>query len=166
MHEFEIVCLDLNTGMTKEDIETQVNDRNTLVYGSNVIIFTYDLIAPDEIKLTWKRNHPPYGYSCSDFISDWDMELILLYGKNSYIPYGEPIIAPLIPWNDGHYYSPIIAFKNLYAMILKTHNEKGKVKKLTVSSTQIEMVVKFYGQVVSNPTEGDGETAETLTDDQ
>lgn len=166
MHEFEIVCLDLNTGMTKEDIETQVNDRNTLVYGSNVIIFTYDLIAPDEIKLTWKRNHPPYGYSCSDFISDWDMELILLYGKDSYIPYGKPIIAPLIPWNDGHYYSPIIAFKNLYAMILKTHNEKGKVKKLKVSNTQIEMVVKFYGQVVSNPTEGDGETAETLTDGQ
>ena len=80
MHEFEIVCLDLNTGMTKEDIETQVNDRNTLVYGSNVIIFTYNLIAPDEIKLTWKRNHPPYGYACSVFISDWDLELILLYG--------------------------------------------------------------------------------------
>ena len=40
------------------------------------------------------------------------------------------------------------------------------MKKLKVSNTQIEMVVKFYGQVVSNPTEGDGETAETLTDGQ
>ena len=42
-------------------------------------------------------------------------------------------------------------------MVLLKNNEKGKVKRLTVSSTQIDMVVKFYGQEVNNPTEGDSE---------
>ena len=143
MHEFEIACLSLHTGMTKTDIEAQVNGRNNLLYG-NSVTFTYELIAPNEIKLHWNRAHPPYGYAISDLISDWDCDLILLYGIDSFRPsQNPPIIAPLIPCYDGHYYSPIIAFKNLYAMILKTHNENGKVKKLSISSREIEMVVKF-----------------------
>ena len=64
-----------------------------------------------------------------------------------------------MPFGEN-FYAPIVSFKELYKMVLLKNNEKGKVKKLTVSSTQIEMVVKFY-----NPTEGDGETA-APTDDQ
>ena len=41
MHEFEIACLDLNTDMTKNEIETQVNGRINLLYG-NSVKFTYD----------------------------------------------------------------------------------------------------------------------------
>ena len=140
MHEFEIACLDLNTGMTKEHIEAQVNGRINLLYG-NSVTFTYDLITPDEIKLHWKRMHPLYGYVGSDLISDWDMELLVFY--NAFRPSQEPLL-PLIPCYDGHYYSPIAAFNNLYTMILKTHNENGKVKKLSVSSSEIDMVIKFY----------------------
>jgi len=143
MHEFEIACLDLNTDMTKNEIEAQVNGRINLLYG-NSVKFTYDLITPDEIKLHWNRMHPPYGYASSDLISDWDLELLLFY-HNTFRPSQEPpLIAPLIPCYDGHYYSPIAAFKELYAMILKAHKENGKVKKLTISSREIDMVIKFY----------------------
>lgn len=62
----------------------------------------------------------------------------------------------LIPFGQN-YYAPIVSFKDLYSMVLLKNNQNGKVKKLSVGSREIEMVVKFHGQVVSNPTEGDDE---------
>ena len=162
---FEINCFVLNTGMTKADIEQQVQERYDSVYGANKILFEYDLLTADEIKMRWKRISQPYTIS-GPLISDVDMDLILFYGIEAFRPYPfnpHPIISNSMPFGEN-FYSPIVSFKELYKMVLLKNNEKGKVKKLKVSSTQIEMVVKFYGQVVSNPTEGgDGETAETLT---
>ena len=166
-HQFEVNLFVLNTGMTKVDIEKQVQERYDSVYGANKIFFEYDLLNADEIKLTWKRISQPYTIS-GPLISDVDMDIILFLGIEAFRPYPfnpHPIISNSMPFGKN-FYAPIVSFKELYKMVLLKNNEKGKVKKLTVSSTQIEMVVKFYGQVVSNPTEGDGETAETLTDDQ
>ena len=164
---FEINCFVLNTGMTKADIEQQVQERYDSVYGANKIFFSYNLLNADEIKLTWKRISQPYAIS-GPLISDVDMDLILFYGKTAFWPCPlnpHPIISSSMPFGEN-FYAPIVSFKELYKMVLLKNNEKGKVKKLTVSSTQIKMVVKFYGQVVSDLTGGDGETAETLTDDQ
>lgn len=166
-HQFEVNLFVLNTGMTKVDIEKQVQERYDSVYGANKIFFEYDLLNADEIKLTWKRISQPYTIS-GPLISDVDMDIILFLGIEAFRPYPfnpHPIISNSMPFGKN-FYAPIVSFKELYKMVLLKNNEKGKVKKLTVSSTQIEMVVKFYGQVVSNPTEGDGETAETLTDGQ
>ena len=166
-HTFEVNCFVLTTDTAKAEIEKQVQERYDLVYGANKIFFEYDLLNDDEIRMTWKRISQPYAIS-GPFISDIDMDLILFYGKKAFWPYplnSHPIMTNLIPFGQN-YYAPIVSFKDLYRMVLLKNNEKGKVKKLTVSSTQIEMVVKFFGQEVNNPTEGDGETAETLTDDQ
>ena len=163
---FEINCFVLNTGMEKAEIEKQVQERYDLVYGANKIIFNYELLNDDEIKLTWKRISQPYAIS-GPLISDIDMDLILFYGKTAFWPCPlnpHPIISSSMPFGEN-FYAPIASFKDLYSMVLLKNNEKGKVKRLTVSSTQIDMVVKFYGQEVSNPTGSDGET-EVLTNDQ
>ena len=155
---FEINCFVLNTGMTKADIEQQVQERYDSVYGANKIFFSYNLLNADEIKLTWKRISQPYAIS-GPLISDVDMDLILFYGKTAFWPCPlnpHPIISSSMPFGEN-FYAPIVSFKELYKMVLLKNNEKGKVKKLTVSSTQIKMVVKFYGQEVNNPTEGDSE---------
>ena len=165
-YTFEINCFVLNTGMAKAEIEKQVQERYDLVYGANKIIFNYELLNDDEIKLTWKRISQSYAISGS-LISDIDMDLILFYGKTAFWPYPlnpHPIISSSMPFGKN-FYAPIISFKELYKMVLLKNNEKGKVKRLTVSSTQIDMVVKFYGQEVNNPTGSDGET-EVLTDGQ
>ena len=165
-YTFEINCFVLNTGMAKAEIEKQVQERYDLVYGANKIIFNYELLNDDEIKLTWKRISQPYAISGS-LISDIDMDLILFYGKTAFWPYPlnpHPIISSSMPFGEN-FYAPIASFKDLYSMVLLKNNEKGKVKRLTVSSTQIDMVVKFYGQEVNNPTGSDGET-EVLTDGQ
>ena len=166
-YTFEINCFVLNTGMAKAEIEKQVQERYDLVYGANKIIFNYELLNDDEIKLTWKRISQSYAISGS-LISDIDMDLILFYGKTAFWPYPlnpHPIISSSMPFGKN-FYAPIISFKELYKMVLLKNNEKGKVKKLTVSGTQIEMVVKFYGQVVSNPTAGSDSETEASTDDQ
>lgn len=165
-YTFEINCFVLNTGMAKAEIEKQVQERYDLVYGANKIIFNYELLNDDEIKLTWKRISQSYAISGS-LISDIDMDLILFYGKTAFWPYPlnpHPIISSSMPFGKN-FYAPIASFKDLYSMVLLKNNEKGKVKRLTVSSTQIDMVVKFYGQEVNNPTGSDGET-EVLTDGQ
>ena len=165
-YTFEINCFVLNTGMAKAEIEKQVQERYDLVYGANKIIFNYELLNDDEIKLTWKRISQSYAISGS-LISDIDMDLILFYGKTAFWPYPlnpHPIISSSMPFGKN-FYAPIASFKDLYSMVLLKNNEKGKVKRLTVSSTQIDMVVKFYGQVVNNPTEDDSEI-ESLTNDQ
>lgn len=165
-YTFEINCFVLNTGMAKAEIEKQVQERYDLVYGANKIIFNYELLNDDEIKLTWKRISQSYAISGS-LISDIDMDLILFYGKTEFWPYPlnpHPIISSSMPFGKN-FYAPIASFKDLYSMVLLKNNEKGKVKRLTVSSTQIDMVVKFYGQVVNNPTEDDSEI-ESLTNDQ
>lgn len=165
-YTFEINCFVLNTGMAKAEIEKQVQERYDLVYGANKIIFNYELLNDDEIKLTWKRISQPYAIS-GPLISDIDMDLILFYGKTAFWPYPlnpHPIISSSMPFGKN-FYAPIASFKDLYSMVLLKNNEKGKVKRLTVSSTQIDMVVKFYGQEVNNPTGSDGET-EVLTDGQ
>ena len=157
-YTFEINCFVLNTGMAKAEIEKQVQERYDLVYGANKIIFNYELLNDDEIKLTWKRISQPYAIS-GPLISDIDMDLILFYGKTAFWPYPlnpHPIISSSMPFGKN-FYAPIASFKDLYSMVLLKNNEKGKVKRLTVSSTQIDMVVKFYGQEVNNPTEGDSE---------
>lgn len=157
-YTFEINCFVLNTGMAKAEIEKQVQERYDLVYGANKIIFNYELLNDDEIKLTWKRISQSYAISGS-LISDIDMDLILFYGKTAFWPYPlnpHPIISSSMPFGKN-FYAPIASFKDLYSMVLLKNNEKGKVKRLTVSSTQIDMVVKFYGQEVNNPTEGDSE---------
>lgn len=165
-YTFEINCFVLNTGMAKAEIEKQVQERYDLVYGANKIIFNYELLNDDEIKLTWKRISQSYAISGS-LISDIDMDLILFYGKTAFWPCPlnpHPIISSSMPFGKN-FYAPIASFKDLYSMVLLKNNEKGKVKRLTVSSTQIDMVVKFYGQVVNNPTEDDSEI-ESLTNDQ
>lgn len=165
-HQFEVNLFTLNTAMTKADIEKQVQERYDLVYGTNKIFFNYDLLNADEIKLTWKRISQPYAIS-GPFISDIDMDLILFYGQKAFWPYplnDYPIISSSMPFGKN-FYAPIISFKELYKMVLLKNNEKGKVKKLTVSGTEIQMIIKFYGQVVSIPTGSDSE-AETLTDEQ
>ena len=165
-YTFEINCFVLNTGMAKAEIEKQVQERYDLVYGANKIIFNYELLNDDEIKLTWKRISQPYAIS-GPLISDIDMDLILFYGKTAFWPCPlnpHPIISSSMPFGKN-FYAPIASFKDLYSMVLLKNNEKGKVKRLTVSSTQIDMVVKFYGQVVNNPTEDDSEI-ESLTNDQ
>ena len=157
-YTFEINCFVLNTGMAKAEIEKQVQERYDLVYGANKIIFNYELLNDDEIKLTWKRISQSYAISGS-LISDIDMDLILFYGKTAFWPYPlnpHPIISSSMPFGKN-FYAPIASFKDLYSMVLLKNNEKGKVKRLTVSSTQIDMVVKFFGQEVNNPTEGDSE---------
>ena len=165
-YTFEINCFVLNTGLAKAEIEKQVQERYDLVYGANKIIFNYELLNDDEIKLTWKRISQSYAISGS-LISDIDMDLILFYGKTAFWPCPlnpHPIISSSMPFGKN-FYVPIASFKDLYSMVLLKNNEKGKVKRLTVSSTQIDMVVKFYGQVVNNPTEDDSEI-ESLTNDQ
>ena len=114
------------------------------MYGANKIIFNYELLNDDEIKLTWKRISQPYAIS-GPLISDVDMDLILFYGLENFRPYPfneYQIISNLMPYGNN-YYAPIISFKDLYSMVLLKNNQKGKVKKLTVTSTEIEMVVKF-----------------------
>lgn len=142
-HKFQINCLDLATDMAKENIEKQVQERYDLVYGKNVIDFNYDLPAPDVAKMEWKRNHSPYALSASDFISDFDMDLILFYGLDTFrpFPFGKPILAPIIPMHHN-YYAPIISFCNLYSKILSTYGEKGKVK-LSITNQDITMIIKF-----------------------
>ena len=157
-HTFEVNCFVLTTDMAKAEIEKQVQERYDLVYGANKIIFNYELLNDDEIKLTWKRISQPYAIS-GPLISDIDMDLILFYGKTAFWPCPlnlHPIISSSMPFGEN-FYAPIASFKDLYSMVLLKNNEKGKVKRLTVSSTQIDMVVKFYGQEVNNPTEGDSE---------
>lgn len=165
-HQFEVNLFTLNTAMTKADIEKQVQERYDLVYGANKVFFNYELVNADEIKMTWKRISQPYAIS-GPFISDIDSDLILFFGQKAFWPYplnDHPIIPNSMPfWKN--FYVPIISFKELYKMVLLKYNEKGKVKKLTVSSTQIEMVVKFYEPEVSNSTAG-SDGAEAPTDDQ
>ena len=84
-YTFEINCFVLNTGMAKAEIEKQVQERYDLVYGANKIIFNYELLNDDEIKLTWKRISQSYAISGS-LISDIDMDLILFYGKTEFWP--------------------------------------------------------------------------------
>ena len=157
-HTFEVNCFVLTTDTAKAAIEKQVQERYDLVYGANKIFFNYELLNDDEIKLTWKRISQSYAIS-GPLISDIDMDLILFYGKTAFWPCPlnpHPIISSSMPFGEN-FYAPIASFKDLYSMVLLKNNEKGKVKRLTVSSTQIDMVVKFYGQEVNNPTEGDSE---------
>lgn len=143
-HNFEVNCFVLNTGMAKEDIELEVQERYDLVYGANKIFFEYDLLNDDEIKMTWKRISQPYAIS-GPLISDVDMDLILFYGKKAFWPYPlnpHPIISNSMPFGEN-FYAPIVSFKDLYSMVLLKNNQNGKVKKLSVGSREIEMVVKF-----------------------
>lgn len=141
---FEINLFVLNTGMTKSEIEKQVQERYDLVYGANKIFFEYDLLNDDEIRMKWKRISQPYAIS-GPFISDIDMDLILFYGKKAFWPYPlnpYPIMTNQIPFGQN-FYAPITSFKDLYSMVLLKNNQNGKVKKLSVGSREIEMVIKF-----------------------
>lgn len=144
MKRFVVNGQKYNTNELKQDIESDVQHILDIEYGGNVI-FEYNLISENEIKLTFHRSIN-YGVN-GDFMTSLDS--MMLTGMDSsafevdYLGNDHPLVH-CFPFNNsfgqGHWYNMPEEIEGLYKQEL-TYLVNQKTKKVKISANENQMVV-------------------------
>lgn len=139
---FSIYGARINTDMYKKDIEDLAQSMYNYVYGVGNVIFEYNLVSSDEIRLLWKRkaNYAIKG----DFISDEDMAMVTNLPIEYFMvqPLGTPVIAPLIPMGKN-FYAPTQSFAELYKGMQQTYGNYINDVCVMVTDSDVAITIKL-----------------------
>ena len=140
---FLVVTVPFDTETSKSFTEDLVQHFYDKIYGAGKIKFEYNLLAEDEVELHWERCYD-YMLSGKDFITDFDMDLVMHLGLENFRPepLGNPVLGPLVPMGNN-FYAPTTSFADFYKKMLEKTGESVKKVDVIADNRGVTVTIKY-----------------------